>query len=642
VIPVDPSAVATWLPNLPRHWERKRLKLLFRLMGGGTPSKDQQEYWIGDTPWVSAKDMKFDLITDTEDHISDDAIRESATNVVPEGTMLIVTRSGILKHTIPVAITGRRVAINQDLKAAIPRRAGLEVRYFAFLIKGFQDQLLTLWRSQGATVESLDTEIMGNTDVPLPPLSEQCAIADYLDREAAKIDVLIGKQEELVTRIEELERVFTEEVLFSRKGIRRPLRESGIIGLGQVPTDWCVIPVGRLFRERDERNQPHLPILQVSIHDGVKLRDFTADKVHQRAEDSATYKVARRGDLVFNKMRFWQGAVGVAPEDGLVSPDYTVAVPNSDVDSRYFAKLFKTPPYLCQIMIRSKGIVLDRNRLYWDDFKGILVACPPFKVQAEILTRLDVELEAVLGLRSAAIRLMNRLSERRSALIAAAVTGLIDVGPLSGVPAMVATNDNRRAFCVAVGVEIVSRQGAVKNFGRVKFQKLLYLAEVHAGIQELAGNYVREAAGPLARELLSEVERGMATGGYFNTVAPTKDGDGYSYSRIGKAGAHKDQYRTLLGDRAQPLNQLIDLLKEFDTRAVEAITTLYAVWNDALIDGETPDDDRLIRGVLDEWHHEKRSKFTPADLTHWLSWMRRNGLVPTGKGARTYSDQLFV
>ena len=154
--------------------------------------------------------MKVDVITDTEDHISEDAVRESATNVVPEGTILIVARSGILRHTIPVAITGKRVTINQDIKAAIPRKEGLEARYFAYVIKGFQDQLLTLWRTQGATVESLDTEVVGNTDFPIPPPVEQRAIADFLDRETAKMDALIAKQKELAAALCE-----RREALFS-------------------------------------------------------------------------------------------------------------------------------------------------------------------------------------------------------------------------------------------------------------------------------------------------------------------------------------------------------------------------------------------------------------------------------------------
>ena len=83
------------------------------------------------------------------------------------------------------------MTINQDIKALIPRRDDTKPQYYAALIHGLQDQLLTLWRKQGATVESLESDLIGDTVVPVPPPAEQRAIADFLDRETAKIDALI-------------------------------------------------------------------------------------------------------------------------------------------------------------------------------------------------------------------------------------------------------------------------------------------------------------------------------------------------------------------------------------------------------------------------------------------------------------------
>lgn len=269
---------------------------------------------------------------------------------------------------------------------------------------------------------------------------------------------------------------------------------------------------------------------------------------------------------------------------------------------------------------------------------------PPLDEQRKIVAAIEKMSATAAAAVGVCEEMLRRLREHRSALITAAVTGQIDVRAASALagPVAVVANDNRQALRAVVGAEIVSRQGSAKNFGRVKLQKLIYLAEVHAGLHELAGNYVRQAAGPLAPDLLSETERGMEAGGFYRTVPPTNEGDGYIYSRIGKAGAHGDQFAAMLGDRAATLTQLIDRFKDYDTRQVEAITTLYAVWNDALIDGETPTDDRIIRGVREEWHPEKKDKFTATDLKTWLAWMRRNGVVPTGTGSRTQLDRLFV
>ena len=182
----------SWLPNLPTNWKLQKMKQLFKSVSGGTPSKDQAAFWIGDIPWVSPKDMKSETILDTEDHISVEAIAQSATTLVPSNTILIVVRSGILQHTIPIAITTREMAINQDLKALIPRQQDILPEYYAAFIRGFQAQLLTLWRKEGATVESLESETIGKTSVPVPPLKEQQSIVKFLSRETAKIDSLIG------------------------------------------------------------------------------------------------------------------------------------------------------------------------------------------------------------------------------------------------------------------------------------------------------------------------------------------------------------------------------------------------------------------------------------------------------------------
>src|SRR4051794_20402491 len=105
--------------------------------------------------------------------------------------------------------------------------------------------------------------------------------------------------------------------------------------------------------------------------------------------DREKYKKAARGDVAYNMMRLWQGAVGVAPTDGLVSPAYVVAKPYPGTVSDYFVELFRTDACKAEINKYSRGIVLDRNRLYWDEFKQLPVCVPPTEEQAAILRFLD-------------------------------------------------------------------------------------------------------------------------------------------------------------------------------------------------------------------------------------------------------------
>jgi type I restriction enzyme S subunit len=107
--------------ELPKGWTKTTLGEVGHWRGGGTPNKSTTRFWINGTiPWVSPKDMKRPIIDDAEDYITPEAVENSSTQLVPPGSILIVTRSGILKHSLPVAITTRAVAINQDIKAITP------------------------------------------------------------------------------------------------------------------------------------------------------------------------------------------------------------------------------------------------------------------------------------------------------------------------------------------------------------------------------------------------------------------------------------------------------------------------------------------------------------------------------------------
>ena len=160
-------------------WPTKTLGEVCQFRGGGTPSKAVERYWRGDIPWVSPKDMKFDVVSDSIDHISREAIESSATSLIPKNSVLMVVRSGILARTVPIAITGRDLTINQDLKALCPNRA-VDARFLYHLLDSKMDELLSMV-SRGATVHRLMTEQVRSLHFALPPLPEQQRIVGILD-----------------------------------------------------------------------------------------------------------------------------------------------------------------------------------------------------------------------------------------------------------------------------------------------------------------------------------------------------------------------------------------------------------------------------------------------------------------------------
>lgn len=160
-------------------WQTKTLGEVCQFRGGGTPSKAVERYWRGDIPWVSPKDMKFDVVSDSIDHISHEAIDGSATSLIPKDSVLIVVRSGILARMVPIAITGRELTINQDLKALCPKGV-INARFLYYLLHSRMDELLSIV-SRGATVHRLMTEQIRSLGFILPPITDQLRIVSMLD-----------------------------------------------------------------------------------------------------------------------------------------------------------------------------------------------------------------------------------------------------------------------------------------------------------------------------------------------------------------------------------------------------------------------------------------------------------------------------
>jgi len=164
------------------NWPNAPLGRLAKMVGGGTPSKKNDAFWTGgDIPWVSPKDMSSREVWDAEDHITQAAVEGSATQVVPEGSVLVVVRSGILVRRVPVAIARVPVALNQDMKALLPG-GPLEPDYLAYALEAQAEHVLAGCVKRGATVHSIDIGKFNHLQLAVPPPSEQHRIVEILDQ----------------------------------------------------------------------------------------------------------------------------------------------------------------------------------------------------------------------------------------------------------------------------------------------------------------------------------------------------------------------------------------------------------------------------------------------------------------------------
>jgi type I restriction enzyme S subunit len=260
-----------------------------------------------------------------------------------------------------------------------------------------------------------------------PPLDEQRLIVRFLDWHGAQTAKLVRAKKKLIVLLNEQKQAIIHRAVTRGLDPNVMLKPSGSAWLGDIPAHWDVRRNGRLFSVRRETGFPNLPVLEVSIRSGVRMRDFDNSVRKQEISDRSKYQRAARGDIAYNMMRMWQGAVGIAPSDGLVSPAYVVACPFPDAQAAYYTYLFRTAAYMREIDIFSRGIVPDRNRLYWESFKQITSPYPPLSEQeliARAIDRQTAELNATIATIDREIAL---IQEFRTRLIADVVTGKLDV-----------------------------------------------------------------------------------------------------------------------------------------------------------------------------------------------------------------------
>ena len=260
----------------------------------------------------------------------------------------------------------------------------------------------------GVTRFSLTSPTVWGLPVVAWNLGQQIRIADFLDREISEIDAMDAELEILVRQLDE------------RRGV---LSASTFAELFKGPT----VPLWSILRPEKEQGHPEEQVLSVYRDYGVILKDSRDDNLNRTPDDVSAYQLVRPGDVVINKMKAWQGSLGVSPHRGIVSPDYQVARPVSDVSADYLHAVLRCPIMVPQYRVRSRGVRPAQWRLYWEDFANLRVPVPQAAEQGRIAERLRKESAEIDEMIAAAQRLKALLAERRTTLITEVVTGRKEV-----------------------------------------------------------------------------------------------------------------------------------------------------------------------------------------------------------------------
>lgn len=261
----------------------------------------------------------------------------------------------------------------------------------------------------------------------IPTVDEQKRISDYLDQQCAHIDAVIEKTKASIEEYKKLKQaVITEAVT---KGVRgdRPMKDSGIEWMGEIPVDWEIIKIKWLLEERKDRSVTgeEEPLSMSQKYGLIPTKDM--DIIPNMASSFVGAKLVYEGDLVFNKLKAHLGVFAVSKYEGLVSPDYAVYNSTGRAEVKFLEYLFKTPQYINEFKKKSSGVGAGLTRLYTGDLYSIYSAMPNLKEQKEIIEYINLQNKEMDKLIAKKEAFLVELEAYKKSLIYEYVTGKKEV-----------------------------------------------------------------------------------------------------------------------------------------------------------------------------------------------------------------------
>ena len=273
----------------------------------------------------------------------------------------------------------------------------------------------------------LSPEAFANTLALLPPLVEQKYIANYLDIQCSEIDATAEDIQKEISLLEEYKKsVITEAVT---KGLNpdAEMKDSGIAWIGEIPKDWKVDKIKYHLKRNEPKNPGNAIVLSVYRDYGVVPKDSRDDNHNVTSEDTSKYKYVKKGQLVINKMKAWQGSLAVSDYDGIVSPAYFIYdFIDEEYNHKYFHYLVRSC-YKEEFKRISGGIREGQWDLSPEGFSNTLVLLPSIEEQNEILDYIlqkEIEIDAIIADKK---RQLDILADYKKSLIYEYVTGKKEV-----------------------------------------------------------------------------------------------------------------------------------------------------------------------------------------------------------------------
>ena len=419
-----------WLGDVPEHWEVAQLRRRFAVVNGGTPASGNDEYWDGETVWLTPDDLgrtTGSWISEGRRRITKDGVRNSSARVSPAGSVVLSTRAPI-GH---LAIAAVPATTNQGCRTLVPdlRTDSCFAYYTLFACRPVLQSL-----GKGSTFMELTPADLAAFAIPMPPPDEQHAIAAFLDRETEHIDALVEKKRRLIERLQEYRAALITRTVTrglppeaARAAGLDPsprMKPSGVEWLGDVPEHWEVKQLRRAVvlqrghdLPNDERETGDIPVVSsAGVSDSHSVAAGNGPAV-------VTGRYGSIGEFHLVDGPFWP----------LNTTLYSINLCGNEV--RFLRYLLMNLKHLFIVnAVKSAVPGVDRN-----DLHPVATVLPPPTEQTAIADYLDSRLTRICSTSAKAEALIARLQEYRTALITAAVTGKIDVREAAHAPVAAAT-----------------------------------------------------------------------------------------------------------------------------------------------------------------------------------------------------------
>ena len=349
-------------------WEQRRVsELAEKTYGGGTPATSNDAFWNGNIPWIQSSDITDGKLFGVEPrkYITQDGLSQSAAQLVPENSIAIITRVGVGKLAfMPFSYTTSQDFLSLSM---------LNTEPFFTVYACYKKLQSELNMVQGTSIKGITKDELLTKEIMVPQYAEQQQIGLFFEM----LDNLITLHQRKCEETKTLKKYMLQK-MFPQNGMNVPeIRFDGFTNA------WEQRKLGAVFKERTERAKGDEELLSVTIGNGV-IRQADSDKRNIASEDKSNYKIVRQGDVPYNSMRMWQGAVGKSEYDGIVSPAYTVLAPTKEANGKFFMELFKKESTLQIFQRWSQGLTSDTWNLKYPVLASIEFYMPSIGEQTKI------------------------------------------------------------------------------------------------------------------------------------------------------------------------------------------------------------------------------------------------------------------